>query len=344
MTTSSEFKQKLEQLRKTDPEKIKTREGGTDRRGGNSSRMSFEYLEWHYVADILDDVAPSWTHTVKDIRQIGDFVSVIVALSIDGVTREGLGTGKANEETGIKKAEHDALKRAAVKFGVGRDLYKKEERARERQQRQPGGGGGNGRRSSFDASRPPERIKFDNPANAHTSKQLDRIRNTAKRLEVDPDEVSRHFLKANINELTKDAASWLIDLMESPEFRSRSESSANVLSMPARSSAGGAAAAAAPAAPTSNHVSPDMTGRMLFEAGAVKAYGGGKFTVTRNAGGVNCDFSVAIDGNNFRCTCGDYKNNVRKDPDFRCADIVATQCYISARGSSSSNSEAATSA
>jgi len=43
--------------------------------------------------------------------------------TISGVTREGVGTGLADSETGIKKAEHDALKRAAVKFGVVRDCY-----------------------------------------------------------------------------------------------------------------------------------------------------------------------------------------------------------------------------
>src|SRR6185436_9582730 len=86
-----------------------------------------EYVEWHTVADILDKHASNWAHTVKDIRPIGDIVTITVAITIDGVTREGIGTGRAMTETGIKKAEHDALKRAAVKFGIARELYKKEE-------------------------------------------------------------------------------------------------------------------------------------------------------------------------------------------------------------------------
>ena len=49
-----------------------------------------------------------------------------VAITIDGVTREGVGTGTADNETGIKKAEHDALKRAAIKFGIARELYQRE--------------------------------------------------------------------------------------------------------------------------------------------------------------------------------------------------------------------------
>ena len=78
------------------------------------------------MADILDETAPNWAHRVKDIRLVGDFITVTVAITIDGVTREGIGTGSARSEMGIKKAEHDALKRAAVKFGIARDLYKKE--------------------------------------------------------------------------------------------------------------------------------------------------------------------------------------------------------------------------
>ncbi|MBK8304950.1 MAG: hypothetical protein IPK98_16735 [Chloracidobacterium sp.] len=102
---------------------IRQRAGRRDR-DGNVHMV--EYVEWHTVADILDDNAPNWAHTVKDIRSIGDIVTVTVAITIDGVTREGIGTGKAISETGIKKAEHDALKRAAVKFGIARELYKKE--------------------------------------------------------------------------------------------------------------------------------------------------------------------------------------------------------------------------
>src|SRR6185436_9710797 len=96
------------------------------RRDQNGHVHMVEYVEWHTVADILDEYAPNWAHTVKDIRPIGDIVTVTVAITIDGVTREGIGTGKAISETGIKKAEHDALKRAAVKFGIARELYKKE--------------------------------------------------------------------------------------------------------------------------------------------------------------------------------------------------------------------------
>lgn len=118
------FSTTLSELRKTvDPNLIRQRAGRRDR---NGQMHMVEYVEWHTVADILDEHAPNWGHTVKDIRSIGDIVTVTVAISIDGITREGVGTGKTASETGIKKAEHDALKRAAVKFGIARELYKRE--------------------------------------------------------------------------------------------------------------------------------------------------------------------------------------------------------------------------
>ena len=121
---SGNFPSTLRQLRQhVDPQLVKQREGWRDR---NGNTHYVDYVEWHTVADILDETAPNWNHTVKDIRQIGDIFTVTVAITIDGITREGIGTGTADSELGIKKAEHDALKRAAVKFGIARDLYKKE--------------------------------------------------------------------------------------------------------------------------------------------------------------------------------------------------------------------------
>ena len=126
-----EFSSTLRALSKNvDPNLVKQREGWRDR---NGNVHFVDYVEWHTVADILDENASNWSHTVKDIRQIGDIMTVTVAITIDGVTREGIGTGLAESEMGIKKAEHDALKRAAVKFGIARELYRKESDVIERE-------------------------------------------------------------------------------------------------------------------------------------------------------------------------------------------------------------------
>src|SRR5688500_20371467 len=111
-----DFTATLKELRKNvDPHLVRQREGWRDR---NGNVQTVDYVEWHTVADILDETAPNWAHSVKDIRVVGDFITVTVAITIDSVTREGIGTGSARSEMGIKKAEHDALKRAAVKFGI----------------------------------------------------------------------------------------------------------------------------------------------------------------------------------------------------------------------------------
>jgi len=195
------FTSTLRELRKNvDPELVKTREGWRDR---NGNVHLVDYVEWHTVADILDENAPNWMHTVKDIRQIGDIFTVTVAITIDGVTREGIGTGTADSEMGIKKAEHDALKRAAVKFGIARDLYKKESDTIERE-----------------GAIPPNNDGF--PANPIakslsdlvTAKQLGMIRAISREIGFDADEECQNVMQCKTDELSKRAASSFIQHLQ----------------------------------------------------------------------------------------------------------------------------------
>lgn len=191
-----EFSARLRKLKRhVDPDLVKQREGWRDRDG---NVQMVDYVEWHTVADILDEAAPNWEHSVKDIRQIGDLVTVIVAITIDGVTREGIGTGPSQSEVGIKKAEHDALKRAAVKFGIARELYKKEEAID---------------RESVSRS---NEIEFPSDPIAKslgelvTAKQLGMIRALARDLEIDADEECNTVMSCSPDALSKRAASALI--------------------------------------------------------------------------------------------------------------------------------------
>lgn len=198
-----EFSATLRELKKhVDPNLVKQREGWRDQ---NGNVQMVDYVEWHTVADILDDAAPNWTHAVKDIRQIGDFMTVTVAITIDGVTREGIGTGPSQSEMGIKKAEHDALKRAAVKFGIARELYKKEFDAIEREGANSSDTGG----SDFPAN-PIARSLGE----LVTAKQLGMIRAIARELNVDPDEECSSVMNCSTDELTKRAASSLIQHLQ----------------------------------------------------------------------------------------------------------------------------------
>jgi hypothetical protein len=196
------FSTTLRELRKNvDPELVKQREGWRDR---NGNTHYVDYVEWHTVADILDETAPNWSHTIRDIKQIGDIFTVTVAITIDGVTREGIGTGTAETELGIKKAEHDALKRAAVKFGIARDLYKKESDTIEREGAVP----------------PPQNDGFpSNPiakslSDLVTAKQLGMIRAIAREMNVDADQECQTVMNCKTDELSKKAASGLIQHLQ----------------------------------------------------------------------------------------------------------------------------------
>jgi len=198
-TNVLDFSATLQELRRNvDPKLVKQREGWRDR---NGNVQTVDYVEWHTVADILDDVAPHWTHTVKNIEQIGDIMTVTVAITIDGVTREGIGTGNAHNEMGIKKAEHDALKRAAVKFGIARDLYKKESDVIERD---------GSLASRDDDGGFPDQPVARNLGELVTAKQLGMIRALARELRIDADEECNSAMNCRTDELSKSAASSFI--------------------------------------------------------------------------------------------------------------------------------------
>ena len=207
------FTSTLKELRKNvDPNLVKQREGWRDR---NGNTHYVDYVEWHTVADILDENASNWSHTVKDIRQIGDIFTVTVAITIDGVTREGIGTGTAESELGIKKAEHDALKRAAVKFGIARDLYKKESDSIEQGGAVPiatnnGGGFPNN---------PIARSLSD----LVTAKQLGMIRAIAREMNIDPDAESNAVMNCKTDELSRKAASALIQHLQDMQKENTAE-------------------------------------------------------------------------------------------------------------------------
>jgi hypothetical protein len=180
-----------------DPRLIKTREGWTDRQG---NVHWVEYIEWHTVADILDRVAPNWSHAVRNITQVGDMVAVTAAITVDGVTREGIGTGSAESETGIKKAEHDALKRAAVKFGIARELYRRESEVIEE-----------------DGAIAPDILRDPRPktlGDLITPKQLWMIRSLGREIGCNVEQECQSLMQCNLEEISKRAASSFIDYLK----------------------------------------------------------------------------------------------------------------------------------
>ena len=205
-TNVLDFSLTLRELRKTvDPNLIRQRAGRRDR---NGQVHMVDYVEWHTVADILDEHAPSWVHSVKDIRAIGEIITVTVAITIDGITREGIGTGKAESETGIKKAEHDALKRAAVKFGIARELYKKEFDLVEQNE------GPQSAEPQYFGDKIAKNI-----GDMVTAKQLGMIRALARETNVDAEQECSQRLKCSVGELSKRSASELIEYLQTQRRR-----------------------------------------------------------------------------------------------------------------------------
>jgi len=178
-----------------EPKLVKTREGWRDR---NGNPHMVEYVEWHTVADLLDRIVPTWSHSVRSIVQVNDMVAVTAAITIDGVTREGVGTGTADNETGIKKAEHDALKRAAIKFGIARELYQRESEVIEEQ--------GAAVQNEF-----PRDPLAKSMSDLVTPKQLGMIRALAREAGVEVEEECQQVLRCRTEELSKKAASSFID-------------------------------------------------------------------------------------------------------------------------------------
>lgn len=196
-----DFSTTLKELRKTvDPNLVRQRAGRRDR---NGNVHMVEYVEWHTVADILDETAPNWAHNVKDIRSIGEIITVTVAITIDGVTREGIGTGRAISETGIKKAEHDALKRAAVKFGIARELYKREFESIDHEENTAAV-------ESVEVSDPVAKTLGD----LITGKQLNMIRAIGRESAIDIERECSRLMHCSVTELSKRSASELIEHLQ----------------------------------------------------------------------------------------------------------------------------------
>jgi hypothetical protein len=103
-----------------DPRVIKMRE---------QAGKTLRYIDSRAVDDILDANAPGeWDVRLaylgsrevvgRNGEALGQSFAIKASLTVYGVTREDVGEGRD-----YKAAASDALKRAAVRFGIGRELY-----------------------------------------------------------------------------------------------------------------------------------------------------------------------------------------------------------------------------
>ena len=101
-------------------------DGRPSQRDGKFFSRFVAYIEANTVRERLDSVVPGeWDLTLELLPSLpggddseGTLCSFKARLQIVGVIREDVGTGKD-----YKQAATDAFKRAAVRFGVGHELY-----------------------------------------------------------------------------------------------------------------------------------------------------------------------------------------------------------------------------
>lgn len=94
-------------------------------RNGKRVAGCLAHIDARMVMDRLDTVVgpDNWSDRIEIIA-IGNSITATCHLTVWGITRGDTGpTMQANSENAAKEAVSGALKRAAVKFGIGRELY-----------------------------------------------------------------------------------------------------------------------------------------------------------------------------------------------------------------------------
>jgi hypothetical protein len=99
------------------------REKGKNKEG--TKKQYLIYINQEGVIPLLNSIDPNWSWDVLNVHFEAKYVSVTGRLTIKGVSRDGVGGNSPNgvqspvDEDTVKGAETDALKRAALRFGVG---------------------------------------------------------------------------------------------------------------------------------------------------------------------------------------------------------------------------------
>ncbi|MBK7709052.1 MAG: hypothetical protein IPJ30_25700 [Acidobacteria bacterium] len=146
------------------------------------------------LSALLARMDPAWSHAIREVRRIGNFFVVTAAVTVNGVTREGIGTGTVNDAHGVETAERIALKHAIVKFEASLPGIPEIPAAAIR----------------VFPSNPIARSLFD----LVTAKQLGMIRAMSRELGIKADEECEKLMDCRTDELSKRAASRLIEHLQ----------------------------------------------------------------------------------------------------------------------------------
>lgn len=108
--------------------------GKLPRKTKDGTIIHLSYMDHAQVTAALIRIDPFYTYewvTADDglprIRQIGDTLAMGIRLTLGGVTRPGIGTAKTDAFDPLKELIGDALRNAAMRFGIALSLWSKAE-------------------------------------------------------------------------------------------------------------------------------------------------------------------------------------------------------------------------
>lgn len=317
---------------------IKTRKGP----GGKD----LDFAEWHTIVDRLNAAVPEWRFEIKNLIPMGDGDFVCHgALTIDGVTRENVGAGDGNADKGPKSAVSDCIKRCAILFGLGLELYRDNQQQAWAVKRNeiaarkiaelkavpaPNAGPDLDAEAARTLASAPEPEPIEDPAPPKpdhiartlsqllTPKQTVAIRAIANKAGADAEKVCYELFECRPEELTKDAASKLIE-----HLRGLAEPAP-----PASEPVDDERRAAFDAQAPGENVEADRRdkkGRALAVMGHVSRSEEG-FEVT-TAGRRRETLRVWRDADGrVKCSCAEFGE--ADDPRYRCEHILAVKYYL----------------
>ncbi|MCA1570861.1 MAG: hypothetical protein LC798_11190 [Chloroflexi bacterium] len=113
--------QRLQQSGTIDPADIRWRVGQISKKDAHKGSL-LGYIDARTCMEALDALDPQWSAVHGDPIIIGDeLIGVPCTVTVNGISRSDVGMPSSQEP--VKGAYSDALKRAAVHFGIGRELY-----------------------------------------------------------------------------------------------------------------------------------------------------------------------------------------------------------------------------
>lgn len=195
-------------------EMISSKQKGWDKK--KDEPIIIEYANVTDLKDLLDERVGLWTAIVTSFQQIGNSLCVVVRITIyatDGAFYSD-GTGIENLDTSsygdpFSNAYAQAFRRACEGHGMGREMWRKSEHVEANSE-------------PIDISESPsdtqERPSYDpvskNLADMVTSRQLGMIRAISREADIDVDEECTRLLNCKVDELSKRAASDLIEHLQ----------------------------------------------------------------------------------------------------------------------------------